>query len=1086
MKKFPLQFSMQTMKCSPKLRPALSLGLAMTMLGIAWNTTAQAEPFDIAAFALPRTPANEVRFEEPRDVQSVEVEFTGKAPDGVSIAYLQNHWPENRIENYNPDHAFSFGWTKIDDSFNTKWKPAEVEVSAKSTERLQFTFRPLTTEFPKTTDYDVTFRRTLGIQVTGADEGQVKAIHVYTVSKPAVTDLRVELDAGTRVKGAGISLSAYNAMIESVTAGEGAAVDGNRVVLHDASPRSFTLRVSHMLPEHDLSGDEGLITFALEDDTFTISLTSLMNQGPIWSEDFGVYVTRAEDETPFDAYRERTAGDKTIAESVLEEPEQTYQGAFGGQPRPHTISFPLGCALARERFLVEANGDLLVRPNDLNDVKGKDTERYKAHGNGHFYFGLEKWEITSRAPSADFAPVFSIEARKGELKIHQESLAVPLLVPADSEKWAGDDPIVAMVKFRLENTGTASITAELPVAYAQHGERANSYYARSGNQDDYGVTRSPLDELALDNGALRGPFDSEVVLRGKVVTDMQAEPDPVKKAVVYTKSLEPGQSCELLLKVPFIALENDEELAALDRLEFSAWKESTLRYWRIATSRAATLSAPDWPLQALHAAHFMHIQTADISMPDEPRLINTSVGTSTYGNFSNESCMIIRELDERGENEQAQRRLDLWVKYQGSVPQAGNFTDFDGMFYGAGGYEVGQYNQHHGWVIWAMSEHYLITRNDAWFRSIAEPLIKGADWVFRQRRNTMKELDHSRGWEYGFLPAGSLEDVQDFHYWQATNTLTWRGVDNVARALEAFGHPEAARVRKEADAYKADVMKGLETARQHAPLVRLRDGRWVPYYPSRLYNRGRELGWIRETLEGSVYLLLSGMYDPNGREAKWILDDYQDNRLSGPPYGYPRIAFNRTWFSNAGFSMQPCLLANLLPYLDRDEPELYLWVFFNAWNSVYLSESNAMVEHPSPWLGWANNVLVKTSDEANAISWLRYMFVYSKPKLLHLGRAIPRNWFGQTEPFETQRVATEHGRVGIRYEPNPVSRTVRAVASLELRDTPEQLFVRFRTPDKTPLKSVTVNGQAWSKFGAEKGDVDLAGLSGNVVIEIAY
>ncbi|MFA6242629.1 MAG: hypothetical protein WC655_16950, partial [Candidatus Hydrogenedentales bacterium] len=744
------------------------------------------------------------------------------------------------------------------------------------------------------------------------------------------------------------------------------------------------------------------------------------------------------------------------------------------------------CALARQRFLVEANGDILLRPNDLNDVKGKDTPRYKAGGYGHYYFGLEKWAITSRAPYPDIAPIYAIQARKGTLAVQQDSMVVPLLVAADSGTWAGDDPMICLVKFRFENTGATPIEASLPIGYSQRSGRAGNYYAPPGGQDDFGVIRSPMDELTLENGAIRSAFESESVLRCLVQTAMQPEVSADRTSITYSATLEPGQSCEVLLKVPFIALEGDEELGALTGLDFDASKEATLRYWRKTIGAGASLVAPDPALTALHAAHFMHILTADISMPDEPRLINTSVGTATYGNFSNESCMIIRELEERGEHEQAQRRLDLWVKYQGTVPQSGNFTDFEGMFYGAGGYEVGQYNQHHGWVIWAMSEHYMMTRDDAWFRSIAEPLIKGADWVFRQRRNTMTDLVHSRGWERGFLPAGSLEDVTDFHYWQATNTLTWRGVDSVARALETFGHPEAVRVRKEADAYKADVMRGLEISRQQAPLVRLRDGRWVPYYPSRLYNRGREMGWIRETLEGAVYLLISGMYDPMGREAQWILDDYQDNRLSGPPYGYPRIAFDRTWFSNAGFSMQPCLLANLLPYLDRDEPELYLWVFFNAWVSIYQSESNAMIEHPSPWLGWNNTVMVKTSDEANAISWLRYMFVYSKPNLLHLGRAIPRHWFDQSEPFETQRVATWHGKASIRYEPNPGARTVRATASLELRDQPERVLVRFRTPDASPLKAVTVDGQAWTKFNAAKGDVDITGMSGNVIVEAAY
>jgi len=65
--------------------------------------------------------------------------------------------------------------------------------------------------------------------------------------------------------------------------------------------------------------------------------------------------------------------------------------------------------------------------------------------------------------------------------------------------------------------------------------------------------------------------------------------------------------------------------------------------------------------------------------------------------------------------------------------------------------------------------------------------------------------------------------------------VTWRGVDSAAQALEAIGHPEAARNRKEADAYKKDLVAGFEKSRQNSPLVRLRDGRWVPHYPSRLY-----------------------------------------------------------------------------------------------------------------------------------------------------------------------------------------------------------------------------------------------------------
>jgi len=448
--------------------------------------------------------------------------------------------------------------------------------------------------------------------------------------------------------------------------------------------------------------------------------------------------------------------------------------------------------------------------------------------------------------------------------------------------------------------------------------------------------------------------------------------------------------------------------------------------------------------------------------------------------------MIIHELDQRGLHEEARRRLELWIKYQGTVPQPGNFTDFKGMYFGAGGYECGAYNQHHGWVLWCLAEHYRLTCDKGWFERVAPSVIEGADWVFRQRRNTQKALPHSRGWEYGFLPAGSLEDVTDFQYWLSTNCLIWRGTDNAALALEDIGHPEASRIRRESDAYREDLIRGFEQMRQHAPLIRLRNGRWVPHYPSRLYLRGRDYGWIREVLEGSVYLLISGLYDPLSKQAAWILDDFQDNRYLTPPYGYPMTDLEENFYSRGGFSIQPNLLAGLMPHLDRDEPEGYLWMFFNAWCACYRAEVNAMCEHPLPALGFSNAAQFKTSDEANAIMWLRYMFVYWNRSLLHFGRAIPRAWLRDGNDIGITKVCTYFGEVSIRYLSETAKDRIRMEASLRGSRDAARILVRFRHPEKKRLKSVLVNGKKWPAFDPLKGDVDITGLRDNVIVEARF
>ena len=62
------------------------------------------------------------------------------------------------------------------------------------------------------------------------------------------------------------------------------------------------------------------------------------------------------------------------------------------------------------------------------------------------------------------------------------------------------------------------------------------------------------------------------------------------------------------------------------------------------------------------------------------------------------------------------------------------------MFNGADGWESGGYNQHHGWILWAMAEHYRYTGDKAWLERNAAKLIKACRWISHERART-KNLD---------------------------------------------------------------------------------------------------------------------------------------------------------------------------------------------------------------------------------------------------------------------------------------------------------------------------------------------------------
>ena len=276
--------------------------------------------------------------------------------------------------------------------------------------------------------------------------------------------------------------------------------------------------------------------------------------------------------------------------------------------------------------------------------------------------------------------------------------------------------------------------------------------------------------------------------------------------------------------------------------------------------------------------------------------------------------------------------------------------------------------------------------------------------------------------------------------------------------------------------------------RRHAPLVALRDGKWVPSYPSRLYCRGRDYGWIREFLEGSIYLLISGLYKSSSKKGSWILDDYQDNRYLRPPYGYVLRDSERLYFHRGGFSIQPNLLAGLMPHLERDEPEIYIWMYFNALCACYREEIGALREHPKPEPGFSNAAQYKTSDEANSIMWLRYMLVYWNHDLLHFGRAMPRAWLAEEASVGITRVSTYHGVVDLEYahKRGGLVLTVNLDRRAVDGGTEPEILARFRHPDKRRLRSVKVNGRRWHAFDSRKNDVVLTGLQGRIEVEAEF
>jgi len=1034
---------------------------------------------DIVPFAYKKGKEEWV-WEEQRDIESI-VLVAGESwkgnPEAIKVYYWWKTWPEERWEIAGIQGTGALGWAKTDDWFNGEYRLAATKAKKEKREII-IGFCPLTEEFPAMKEYPVRFRRTMKLKID-IPEGlcpepdlSEKSAIVYTTSSCKKANLLVEWKGRPNLD----FIRTYNCQLE-----EKVRITGEQI---SSSPeiRQFNLKdinivklkLNIMAPSSPFSGDRPLVTLYMGKDGFTFNPLEAI-ENPVYLPNPGVLIKNISNQESYEEVVYKFRKKKTVYQMVEEHREQSLKNALRNMPAPDLTYYFVGCRHSRQKFQIFPDGSILIRENErLISVPGRDTPGIKRDGNWCLTFNPGNFKLQRRFIENDELPILHTVFKKDTVLITQTVFATPLLQSILSDNLPPDAPVIAMVRFIFKNTGKKTKKIRLKIFATAKTRYTNTK-----------VMEGALEELINLQGMVYTYYKNENTLRFAIE---EGEPGKISvsgKGLLYEIRIPAKESRRLILKIPFTALKTPQELSSLAEKKFEKEFFEAKEFWYKAVHQGCRIMTPEPILNRFHTTHLAHIFINDEAMPDDNNLVNTCVGTVSYGNFSNEACMIINDLDQRGLHREAERRLEVFFKYQGTVPQPGNFTDFHGMFFGAGGYECGAYNQHHGWVLWCMGEHFRLSGDRAWLLSHAEKLIEGCEWVIRQRQLTKKEIDGERVWEYGFLPAGSLEDVTEFYYWLSTNVITWWGLNSCAQALLEAGHPEGKRLVKEAEEYAGDLKAGFERARLNSPVVRLRDGTYIPHYPSRLYLRGRDYGWIREVLEGAIYLITTHFLEPTSQEATWILQDYEDNRYIDRNFGYGFKNFKKEWFNLGGFSMQPNLLPGPVPYIERDQIKHFLRAFFNGFASAFRPDLNLLVEHPLPALGKTGGAHFKTSDEANVSRWLKFMFVYTMGDYLYIGRGIPRQWFAKKEKFWLKNCATRFGIVSIEFCPLEKNK-ITCILELELRRNPGAIFLRVRHPRQAQIKRVLVNNSEQREFDPEKEWVILENPGRKTIAEFYY
>lgn len=993
-------------------------------------------PFDAVPFGHPLPEGTGVCWEDPREIHRVVVRFAGPAPrpEDLRLEYWGSRWPEQRLPKDRQPGGGDVGWWELGNWYQGGWRAADTHVDVEG-DTATFAFRPVNArEFPQLADFAAPYRYTLKVRVAclpGAPA--ITALQAFTNSTWEAREVRL---AWARTPRKPVQVEALNGVVAAVATQAPTATHLQVWVTTNPDPNCFDRTLVTVDAGHGF-------TFAVDD----------LAEGPLFLPHLGVAVLPGQDPRSYRAVAAavKENGQATLYDRVGQLPEQTWRGAWEGMPpKRRPIYLPLGLEGGRQRFRLDGDGGVLFRTNNhfLESRPGRETPRLAQDGAClHFRFGLTETPVARTIEDASI-PIGHTTWEVDGLRVEQTAFATALEgTDPEGPLPAGDTFTVFLARFTFTNPTAQPKEAVLPVEC---------------RADD-----AP-EALEVDGEGMLWAGDH---LRGQVVA--AGSPTIAHGVPAWCWLLAPGETRTALVKIPYVLLTEEAERQALQALDYEREQAAVAAYWRRRLDQGMRLITPEPMLNEFHRAHAGHLLINCEREPESDRRF-ARVGSFNYGAFSNESCMMVVDLDRRGYHQEARACLEAWLHYQGTVALPGDFSSREGILYGAGGYEHGGYNQHHGWILWCLAEHYRFTRDAEWLRHAAPGILAGAEWIVRERNRTADRDDLGRG----LLPAGSLEDIGDWWFWLSTNCYTWRGLDAAAWALAQIHHPEASRLRWEAGSYRDSILQAFREASRRSPVVRLRDGTAVPKIPSHVHRRGRCFGWICETLEGAIHLLISRALGANSREAEWILKDYEDNLYLSNQWGYTLDDFEAHWFGRGGMSMQSCLLFDVEPYLYRDDVKHALRAAFNAIAAGYFPDVRMITEHALPHLGDWRGDHYKSSDEANATGWLRYLFVREEGEELLLGQAVPREWLRAGQRCGVERAGTHFGPMSLRYAGG--TDQIRADLEGPRRNPPRRIRLRFRHPEGRPLEQVRVNGEPYTDIEGEW--VRLPGNVGNATI----
>ena len=269
---------------------------------------------------------------------------------------------------------------------------------------------------------------------------------------------------------------------------------------------------------------------------------------------------------------------------------------------------------------------------------------------------------------------------------------------------------------------------------------------------------------------------------------LHIQPTTPAGSVRYDLSLTPGGEQTLDFRMPYQPLEQDSpDIAKLRSANFDEYLNRTVQFWDSLLARGIDISVPEQKVNDTFRANLIYDLIARDKVGNS--YIQTVNKFHYHAFWLRDSSYILRMYDLSGYHDFARQVLDFFPGWQ---QPDGNFVSQGGQFDGW------------GQVMWAYGQHYRITKDLDFARSVYPAMQKAVLWLQQARRSDPLHL----------MPNTSPGDNEDITG-HVTGHNFWAliGLKNVIAIANALGQTQDARTyQAEYDDLKGAFLAALKKA----------------------------------------------------------------------------------------------------------------------------------------------------------------------------------------------------------------------------------------------------------------------------------